>query len=54
MTHELHKQNEVVQPERLPVDRTTRARVQDFANMIAELIARRRRPEVQLKGCGSL
>ena len=36
--------------ERLRVDRQTCAQVQDFANLIAELIVGRRRPEMHFKG----
>ena len=36
--------------ERLCADCRSRAQMQDFANMTAELLARRRRPEVQFEG----
>ena len=44
------EQQEVVQIERLHTDWRSHAQVQDFANIMAELIVGRRGPEVQFKG----
>ena len=47
LTRELQEQRERVETERVRVDRQSRAQVQDFANLTAELIAGRRGPEME-------
>ena len=47
---EIQQQVELVQHKRLRAAKRTQAQVQDFANLIAELIAGRCRPEMQFKG----
>ena len=47
LTHELQEQSERADTERLRADRRSRAQVQEFANLTAELIATRRGPEME-------
>ena len=50
LTREVLEQRDVVETERRRADRRSRAQVQDFANLTAELIAGRRGPEIQFEG----
>ena len=47
LTRELQEQSERADTERLRADRRSRAQVQEFANLTAELIATRRGPEME-------
>ena len=46
----LREQEEIVVAEWLKVDRRVQAQMREFANLTAELMARRQGPEVQLEG----
>ena len=50
LNRELQQQNEVAQTKRQHADHRLCAQMQDFANMTAELLAGRCRPEVQFEG----
>ena len=50
LTREVLEQREVVEIERRRADRRSRAQVQDFANLTAELIVGRCRPKIQFEG----
>ena len=46
----LQEQQEIVNTERLRADRRSRAQMQEFANLTAELLVGRRWPELQMEG----
>ena len=50
LIHDLQEQQNIAATERLRADRRSRAQTQEFANLTAELLARRQGPQVQLDG----
>ena len=50
LMRELHEQQTVAEAERLRADRRTRAQIQDFANLTAELLPGRPVPAVTIGG----
>ena len=50
LMHGLREQEEIVVAEWLREDRRAQAQMREFANLMAELMAGRREPEVQLEG----